>query len=155
MTEKIPQYPAGTEEQREKPKLELWVVDDDTGIGRNLCEVIEDVGHYATSYFRTAATAIEELTRRVAHSEELPHGVIMDGNLSYEDPEELRKGASVIARMRAVTNQNERTILFIANSGTDEDNEAMQNAGAALTLGKANIDKINSVLQSIEKHYER
>ena len=126
--------PAGPDERREKPILEVWIVDDEDMIRDIVGKVVEGrepkmkyVG------FGKGEVAVKEFERRVASGESIPTAIFMDGSLANEN-HGYKTGPEIIDKIVALSGG--KPPYFIAMTAEEEKAETMQGQGAIGVLMK-------------------
>jgi len=151
--------PTGIQEQREKPKIELWMIDDSDAYSDSYRELLASVDPTITfRTFDTARAAIEELERRKGELVPFPHGIMVDGDL-LKDQNPLFYGPVVIEKIIAVAGD---TILLITNSANEQHNKNMivYAGGNAKVIRHSKIqgsleEDIKSVLASVTEFIQK
>ena len=148
MIEKIP---TGADEQHEKPKIEIWMIDDSRDVSstwQNMVKIKSPDVIFRT--FSRAQDAIEELERRAETS--LPHGIIVDGNLDL-DRGELSQGPHVVRKIVEMIGDK---VLLMAHSSSPDLNEQMMQNGAKHVIQKpAGLKDIESAMKQAKKFAEQ
>src|SRR3989344_3413652 len=94
--------PTGADEQHEQPKIEVWMVDDDSTLGRLWNEIASMDEKLLFRHFEKGEEAVQEIKHRVASGAELPHGIIVDGNLDKNDGF-YKDGENIISTIQVLT----------------------------------------------------
>lgn len=154
MSESEPPIPAqrADVERHEKPKIEIWVVDDDpenAKIWRGIFDLIPGV---TMVHFLKGEDAIGEFRRRI-ETGRLPQGIIMDGILNADQNSEYNEGVKLIPLIRNLTANAEKKPYIIAFSGTDGANKAMMELGADAALQKP--FRVAAAMVELKKIQER
>lgn len=121
------------QEQKEKPHLKLWLIDDDEAMARAIQRLLKfEVSGIEIQYFPDGESALAHL------EEELPDAVAID----YDLGENKIKGDEIAKSIAQKNNE----IFIIAISSLQEPNELIQQsaqqAGAqAFIVNKSNISR--------------
>jgi CheY-like chemotaxis protein len=145
-------------EKEPQLKKEIWLVEDNESLARSLIRLWEGLElDYVFNHFPTAKSLFEEIEKRLKEIKDekikkVADIIFMDGNLE-EDEGELRDGAQVIKKIREIKEMEQP--IIVAFSSDFVKNVEMMLAGANLSLGKMQSEKIEEFLKQPEEFLKK
>jgi CheY-like chemotaxis protein len=145
-------------EKEPQLKKEIWLVEDNESLARSLIRLWEGLElDYVFNHFPTAKSLFKEIEKRLKEIKDekikkVADIIFMDGNLE-EDEGELRDGAQVIKKIREIKEMEQP--IIVAFSSDFVKNVEMMLAGANLSLGKMQSEKIEEFLKQPEEFLKK
>ena len=149
-----PEVPQGPSEQREKPILEIWVIEDDDSIRESIVDAVGSLAEGSRCIgFEKAEDALRELEQKIARGKTPPSGIFVDGNLK-KDTSSFNLGPLVVEKIRSLLIRDSPPFI-VAISGETDLNNAMMQKGANLSAPKpVKMDVLSSALEKIKEAHK-
>ncbi len=152
MNEKTPHGPP---EQREKPILEIWVIEDDESVRGPLVDVISAFALGSRCIgFERAEVALRELEKRVSEGNPTPAGIFVDGNLS-KDTVGFDLGPLVVEKIRTMQRNSEAPFIVAISSDLNLNNAMIQNGADLIVSKPPKIPLLRDALEKIQKVHDK